>query len=206
MRNGHLIRLKTLKTAALIFALSTIPALAGDYGNVSIKNCTWCHGSSAQGYAPAPRLAGQREWYIVNQLSRFRTHSRDNPFSRMYMWPATANVDPWAARRLAKYFSRLHPQPADDGDRSLVATGRAIYQEGIPNMNIPACVACHGPSAQGIAQIPRLSGLSASYLQRRLQQWHDGYDRTAFHPMPTVGKVLSPRQVAALAAYLSFVK
>ena len=199
-------KLKKLKAAALIIALSAVPALAGDYGNASVRNCTWCHGPSAQGYAPAPRLAGQRERYIVNQLSRFRTHRRDDTFSKMYMWPATANVDPWAARQLAKYFSRLHPQPADDGDRSLVTAGRAIYQEGVPDMNIPACVACHGPSAQGIGQIPRLGGLSASYLQQRLDQWHDGFDRTALHPMPTVGSVLSSRQIAALASYLSFMK
>ena len=73
-------------------------------------------------------------------------------------------------------------------------------------MNVPACVACHGPSAQGVGRIPRLGGLSASYLERRLQQWHDGFDASALHPMPTVGGVLSPHQIAALASYLSFVK
>ena len=93
MRNQKLMKLKTLKAAALIIALSAAPALAGDYGNVSVKNCTWCHGTpSAQGYAPAPRLAGQRQWYIENQINSFRAHRRNNTFSKMYMWPATANV------------------------------------------------------------------------------------------------------------------
>lgn len=206
MRNGKLMKLKKLKAAALIIALSAVPALAGEYSNVNVRNCTWCHGPSAEGYAPAPRLAGQREWYIINQIRSFHAHRRNNTFSKMYMWPATANVDPWAARQLAKYFSRLHPQAADDGNRSLVAAGRRIYQQGVPNLNVPACVACHGPSAQGFAQIPRLGGLSASYLQRRLKQWHEGYDPTALHPMPTVGRVLSSSQIAALASYLSFIK
>ncbi len=199
-------QLKTLKVAALVIALSAAPALAGDYGNVSIRNCTWCHGPSARGYAPAPRLAGQHAGYLVNQINRFRSHSRDNTFSKMYMWPATANVDPWAARQLAKYFSSLHPEAAEDGDLSLVAAGRAIFQQGVPDMNVPACVACHGPSGQGIGQIPRLGGLSANYLERRLQQWHDGFDHTAAHPMPTVGAVLSQHQIAALASYLSYIK
>jgi hypothetical protein len=40
---------------------------------------------------------------------------------------------------------------ADDGNRELVARGEAIYQRGIPEANIAACVACHGPNAEGIS-------------------------------------------------------
>lgn len=195
-----------LKIAALAVIVSAAPALAGEFGNVSVRNCTWCHGPSAQGYAPAPRLAGQRSRYIVDQLSSFRVHRRDNPFSRMYMWPASANVGPRAARYLADYFASLHPRPADDGDKALVPAGRAIYQEGVPNDNVAACVACHGPRAQGIGRIPRLGGLSYSYLQKRLEQWHKGYDAAALHPMPHVAGNLSPEQIAALASYLSFTR
>ena len=195
-----------LRTAALVTALSVAPALAGEFGNVSVRNWTWCHGPSAQGYAPAPRLAGQRPKYIVDQLTGYRAHRRNNPFSKMYMWPAAENVGPDAARYLANYLARLSPEPADDGHRELVATGRAIYQVGAPDANIPACVACHGPRAEGIGEIPRLAGLSYAYLQNRLEQWHEGYDRNAKHPMPLVASNLSQNQVAALASYLSFVK
>jgi cytochrome c553 len=87
-----------LKLAALAIIVSVAPAFAGDFGNTSVRNCTWCHGPSAQGYLPAPRLAGQKYQYLVKQLRSFRAHSRDNPFSRMYMWPAAANVGPYAAR------------------------------------------------------------------------------------------------------------
>ena len=206
MRKLKLMQVSKLKMAALVIALSAAPALAGGVGNINVRNCTWCHGSSAQGYAPAPRLAGQRQQYIVKQLSGFRTHRRDNPFSKMYMWPASANVGPWAARYLADYFARLHPQAADDGNKALVAIGRAIYQEGVPNANIAACVACHGPRAQGIGEIPRLGGMSYSYLQKRLEQWHAGYDAAALHPMPHVASNLSSDQIAALASYLSYIK
>lgn len=195
-----------LKAAALIICLSVAPASAGEFGNVNLRNCTWCHGPSAQGYAPAPRLAGQRSQYIMNQLRRFRAHRRDNPFSKMYMWPAAANVGPQAARSLANYLSTLAPEPADDGSRELVATGRKIYQEGVPNSNVAACVACHGPNAQGVREIPRLGGLSYSYLQMRLEQWGEGYDSAAMHPMPHVASKLSRHQIVALASYLSFVK
>lgn len=195
-----------LKLATLVIIASTVPSLAGELANVNVRNCTWCHGSSAQGYAPAPRLAGQRPLYIVNQIRSYSAHRRDNPFSKMYMWPAAANVGPHAARYLANYLSALSPEAANDGNRELVATGQAIYQEGIPDLNIAACVACHGPRAQGIGEIPRLGGLNYSYLQKRLQQWREGYDAAARHPMPHVASNLSSDQIAALASYLSFIK
>jgi cytochrome c553 len=198
--------LNKLSIAALLVVSFAAPALAGELGNVNVRNCTWCHGPSAQGYLPAPRLAGQNYRYLVNQLRSFRAHGRDNPFSRMYMWPAARNVSPQAARYLAIYLSSLSPKAADDGNRELVSMGRAIYQEGIPDSNIVACVACHGPRAQGFAEIPRLGGLSYSYLQKRLEQWHEGYDAAAMHPMPHVASKLSPVQNAALASYLSFLK
>jgi cytochrome c553 len=196
----------TLKAALLIIVLSAVPALAGEFGNASVRNCTWCHGPSAQGYLPAPRLAGQRAQYIEKQLRSFGHHTRDNPFSRMYMWYAAANLTPRAARDLAIYFSSLHPEAAEDGNKEFVSLGRRIYQEGMPDANIPASVACHGPSAQGVREIPRLGGLSYSYLQDRLEQWHDGYDAAALHPMPHVASKLSPDQINALASYLSFIR
>ena len=199
-------RLIKFRIAVLVIISSAVPSLAGDLGDANIRNCTWCHGASAQGYAPAPRLAGQRYGYIENQLKSFKGHRRDNPLSKMYMWSAAANVSSQAARNLAIYFSTLHPKAANDGDKSLAALGRTIYQEGIPDSNIVACVACHGPSAQGVGEIPRLGGLSYSYLRERLDQWREGYDATAQLPMPHVASKLSPHQVAALASYLSFVK
>jgi cytochrome c553 len=122
------------------------------------------------------------------------------------MWSAAANVSPQAARNLAIYFSTLPSKAASDGDKQLAAQGRTIYLEGIPDFNVVACVACHGPSAQGVGEIPRLGGLSYSYLQERLNQWREGYDAAARLPMPHVASKLSPNQIDALASYLSFVK
>ena len=206
MRNARLLRLSKLRFAALGMVVSIAPSFAGDLVNTNVRNCTWCHGPSAQGYAPAPRLAGQQPLYIVRQLSSYRAHRRDNPFSKMYMWAAAANVESESARYLANYLASLAPRAANDGNPNLVADGRAIYQEGAPEANVAACVACHGPRGQGIAEIPRLGGLSYAYLQDRLQQWHDGYDAAAMHPMPHVAGNLSAEQIAALASYLSFLQ
>ncbi len=174
--------------------------------NLPVRNCTWCHGTSGQGYMPAPRLAGQRAEYIETQLLHFRSHARDNPFSRMYMWSAAANLGPSTTRRLAIYFADLYPKAANDGRRDLAARGMTIYQVGIPEVNVAACAACHGPAAQGVRDIPRLGGLGYSYLKTRLRQWAEGYDAAAKAPMPHIASKLPPDVIDAVASYLSFVK
>lgn len=193
-----------LKTALLAIAVSIAPAAAWDGANV--RNCTWCHGTSGQGYMVAPRLAGQRPAYIESQIRSFRDHTRDNPFSEQYMWGAVAALDSRSARDLAAYFATIHPKPANDGDPNLVANGKAIYLDGIPEANIASCYACHGPNAEGVRDIPRLGGLAYFYLKERLEQWGQGYHSGMGSPMPVVARQLGPKEIEALASYLSFVK
>jgi cytochrome c553 len=195
-----------LKIAILAIASFAASALAVRAESPAIRNCTWCHGASAQGYTPAPQLAGQRLKYIEQQLVSFSEHTRDSPFAKQYMWGAAAHLGPRLTHDLAAYFSTLPHQPADDGDRELVAEGRAIYQRGMPDSNIAACVACHGPNAEGVGEIPRLGGLAYTYLKRRLQQWGEGYHGAVELPMPHIASKLSRNQIEALASYLSFVK
>ena len=194
----------TSKIAILVIFFSAGgPLLAGE--TIPIRNCTWCHGTSGQGFATAPRLAGQRHQYIMSQLLDFNTHTRDNPLSKQYMWGAAANLNAHTARDFAIYFSTLPPKAANDGDRELAAQGKAIYELGIADSNVAACVVCHGPKAEGVRQIPRLGGLAYSYLKKRLDQWGEGYHATA-EAMPQIAGTLSANEIDALASYLSFIK
>jgi cytochrome c553 len=195
-----------LKIAVIAVALSAAAAPAGHAEILALRSCNWCHGGSGQGYTPAPRLAGQRPQYVETQLMNFSLHTRDNPFSKMYMWGAAENLSHQVAHDLAAYYSTLTPRAANDGDRDLVAEGRAIYQEGMPDSNIVACVVCHAPNAEGIRGIPRLGGLAYPYLKRRLEQWGEGYHAAAGPPMPSIAGKLSQNQIEALASYLSFIK
>jgi len=191
------------KMAVLAISLATAGPLLAD--DLPVRNCTWCHGASAQGVSMAPRLAGQRADYLANELEAFATHKRDEFLSTKYMWYATAHLDPLTLRNLAAYFSALPPEAATDGDSELAAEGKIIFENGIPNENIAACQACHGPEAQGVREIPRLGGLSYYYLKRRLEEWSQGLDASGT-PMPKVAASLSPKQIVALASYLSFVE
>jgi cytochrome c553 len=170
------------------------------------RNCAWCHGPSLQGYATAPRIAGQTRQYIQSQLQSFANHARDNPLSRQYMWRAPVHLPPSAAQELAAYIASLPPRPANDGDERLYERGRALYFSGHQQANIPACAACHGPQAQGAGAIPRLAGLSYDYLRRRLKQWAQGYHAAAGPPMPGISTEMSSADIDAMASYLSFLK
>ena len=190
--------------AILTFAAGPLAA-QDSIDSLAFHNCNWCHGTSAQGLAQAPRLAGQRAQYIESQLGGFASHIRDNPTSKKFMWNATANLSPDAAHALAGYFAAEPARPANDGNKDLVAAGQAIYEEGVGEANIAACFVCHGPKAEGVRQIPRLGGLSYGYLKARLEQWNEGFHATA-KPMPQVARSLSASEIEALASYLSYVE
>ena len=194
------------KLFLLAILCSPVPSWAQSSMAASVRNCTWCHGTGAQGYTVAPRLAGQRALYIEAQLRGYAAHIRDNPFSKQYMWGAAANLRPDVARDLADYFASLPPKSAHDGRRALVERGQVIFVQGIPEANIVACLACHGPGGEGVREIPRLGGMSYFYLKRRLEEWGQGYHSTSGSPMPLVASTLGINEIDALASYLSFVK
>jgi len=200
--------MKRIWPILLIIVALSAPVLswAGDATAPSVRNCTWCHGTGAQGYTVAPRLAGQRALYIEAQLRGYAAHIRDNPLSKQYMWGAAANLSPHAIRDLAEYFASLPSKSARDGNRALAERGQAIYLEGIPDANVVACLACHGPAGEGVRDIPRLGGMSYFYLKNRLQDWGRGYHSAPASPMPLVASTLSPDNIEALASYLSFAK
>jgi cytochrome c553 len=191
------------KMSVLAILLLTAGPIRAD--NLPVRNCAWCHGGLGQGYSKAPRLAGQRAPYMANQLHAFSTHQRDENLGVKYMWYATANLDPKTASKLAAYFANFPPEAAKDGASDLVAEGRAIFENGVPYANIAACQACHGPAAQGVRTIPRLGGLSYSYVKRRLEDWAQGFDNSGA-PMAKVAASLSAKQVDAIASFLSFVE
>jgi cytochrome c553 len=176
----------------------------GPQEDLAVRNCTFCHGPSGNGFMVAPRLAGQRPQYIENQLGAFIGHIRDNPYAKKYMWNAAANVSPERVHGLAAYFAAQSPRPANDGNKDLAAIGKEIFELGIPTENVVACIVCHAPGAEGIRQIPRLGGLSYLYVKRQLNQWNEGF-RAKAAPMPQVAKFLSEDQIEALASYLSFI-
>jgi cytochrome c553 len=126
-----------------------VPVRTGDVAG-KVEYCTDCHGPSGQGYhgyLTMPRLAGQTPEYIDTQLRNFADRSRErNLFIDM---ARVHGLSPDLRARLAAHFRGLDPRPIGGGPRNLLGTGKRIYDEGIPEANIPACAVCHGPDAKG---------------------------------------------------------
>ena len=175
-----------------------------------LEYCKTCHGLSGQGYHgyfPMPRLAGQQPKYFENQLRAFIERRRTNPV----MFNVAHSLSPAMVAALAAHFRDLNPRPIGGGPRDRVATGRTIYQEGLPEANVPACSACHGPEAKGQDEIPRLAGQLFSYTVKEMANWSKERgqggtkDDTSAIMAPTAHN-LTQSQIAAIAAYLSYLQ
>ena len=105
-----------------------------------IQYCTDCHGSSGQGYRgffPMPRLAGQTTEYTENQLRAFVEGRRESHIAlRM---SKVHGLSPEMQAILAAHFRDLNPKPFGGAPREVVAAGKAIYEGGDPEANVPAC-------------------------------------------------------------------
>jgi cytochrome c553 len=175
-----------------------------------IEYCKTCHGIAGQGYLgyyAMPRLAGQQEAYLENQLRAFIERRRTNPV----MFNVAHALSPSMVDSLAAHFNRLHPPPFGGGPRNLVGRGKTIYEEGIPDSNVPACSACHGPDAKGRDEIPRLAGQLYPYTVKALRNW--ARERGQGSASPDVSAVMAPTahnmsqaEIAAVAAYVSTLK
>lgn len=176
------------------------------------KYCQDCHGLSGQGLhasLPIPRIAGQTPKYIENQLSAFAESTRDKDVSVNI--PKVHAVSPTMRTALAAHFSELTPPPLGDGPEPLVAAGKKIYEEGVPEANVPACSGCHGPEAKGREVIPRLAGQIYSYTVKELTHWnkergHGPAETGISSVMTPVAHTLTEPQIDAVAAYLSYLK
>jgi cytochrome c553 len=181
-------------------------------GDVEAKlaYCEDCHGRSAQGfhgYFPIPRLAGQQPEYLKNQLEALVEHRRTNNI----MFNVAHSLSPGMIAALAADFRALNPPPLGGGARHLVPTGEKIFQNGVPEANVAACAACHGPEAQGSGEIPRLAGQLSDYVYNKLINWSKERGQNPTEPdisavMSPVAHSLTRPQVEAVAAYLSYLK
>ena len=211
MTGSHLRQI--LQAAALAVVISAAVqaqdngAAAAQGGlEAKLEYCKTCHGLSGQGYMgyfPIPRLAGQQPQYIENQLRAFIERRRSNPI----MFNVAHVLSPSMLTALATHFRDLNPKPFGGAPRRSLAEGKQIFEQGLPESNVPACSACHGTEGKGQNEIPRLAGQLYAYTVGQLTGWKSergqgsAVDTSAI--MAPTAHNLTRSQVEAVAAYVS---
>ena len=178
--------------------------------------CAACHGLDGNGTDRSiyPVIAGQNEPYMAHQLALFKSGERPSPI----MQPIAAMLSPQDMRDLGAYFSTQTAQ-AGIADDDVVASGpyeglkfyeigQQLYRRGDASRQIPACMACHGPTGAGMPgpSYPHVGGQASWYTARRLQEFRDGTtaerDTRLFQVMHTIAQPLTDEEIQALASYL----
>ena len=198
-----MIRLPFLFLAALALpALSLAETSDGDQKlalQLVTVRCALCHGLDGQSQSPLyPKLASQNAEYIVKQIFNFKTGQRASTVMR----DVANTLSATDIRALAGYFSRLPITPHPPSDPEVAAVGRYIYFKGNPLSGVSPCVTCHGVYATGGAQMPRLAGQHAEYIERQLKGFIDS-TRSNDMSMHGVVRGLTELEIRGVSQYLS---
>jgi cytochrome c553 len=191
-----------LGSSGVAGAAEEVDASASAYARqLAIGVCGTCHGPHGNSEQPKfPRLAGQTANYLVAQLKNFRGQTRGDPDAIGYMWGMASELTDDTIDALAKYYSEQTVRSHSGARSAEISRGREIYEHGLESAGVPACAACHGPDAHGMADFPRLAGQHAQYLLKQLASFQSNMRNVAV--MHGVAQNLRLTEMRAVAAYL----
>lgn len=207
-----------VETAPLEIDLSKTHWGDAEAGATAAATCAACHGVDGNSIDPMyPRIAGQSEKFIAQQLALFATGQRNTGMAPV-MIPFAQTLSAQDMRDVGAYFAK---QKAGAGlaDDSLVTEGpyeglkffeigQQLYRGGDAQRGIPACMACHGATGAGNPgpPYPHIGGQYAGYTTQRLQEYREGvasgHGSAHFHIMAKVAHSLTDQEIGALASYI----
>jgi cytochrome c553 len=191
--------------SGVVVSNSALPAGSAEAGATKAVVCQACHGANGNSANPQwPSLAGLGADYIAEQLKNFKESKRNNPV----MMPNAASLSADDMADLGAYFDSL-PNTGLEADPSYWQAGEKLYRGGDPARAIPACMACHGPTARGNepAKFPALRGQQSVYVTKQLTDYASGARTTGPNGiMETIAKRLSPEDIRNVASYLQGIR
>ena len=196
------------------------PASWGDAkaGQSKAGACAACHGVDGNAMLQnAPRIAGMPERYLAEQLALFKHGERTSGLAAL-MTPYAAPLSNQDMRDLGAWYA-TQKAAAGVADDTVIATGpnkglkfyqvgERLYRAGDVARDIPACMACHGPSGAGNPgpSYPSLHGQETTYMVRRLEEYRAGvsiYKNSAhFNLMASIAKPLTDEEIRSLGSYV----
>jgi cytochrome c553 len=167
-----------------------------------LHQCASCHGEGGVSTAEIfPNLAGQQKDYIAAQLTAFRDHTRQDRDAQTYMWGVADGLSDATINALAADYSAKSPAVTAADAKVDVSAGKAIFETGVVDHGVLACVSCHGAHGEGAAAIPGLAGQHNDYLMVQLAAFASGSRDNA--AMNLVAKAMTPEEIKDVSSYLS---
>ena len=177
------------------------PAAAAERTIASIieSRCALCHGPEGESASAIyPRLAAQHPEYMAKQLKDFRDGRRNSEA----MGDMVKDLTDAEITALAAFFAEKPAKPRRVRDADLAAVGKYIYINGNPYSGVPACATCHGPAAQGTAQLPRLAGQHPAYLETQLKEFDKRARTNDNAVMHSIAAKLTELESVSVSVYL----
>ncbi len=195
-----------LRAALLLLALASTAAFgAGDpaAGESKASVCAACHGMDGNSQiAQWPKIAGQHADYTARQTRMVRDQQREVP----QMYPIVMNLSDEDIADIAAWYETQEIEPGV-ADEALVDLGRSIYHGGNVESGVPSCMACHGPTGNGIPEMgyPMLRAQHADYTADRLRRYRNG-EANENDPysaiMVGVAANLTDEEIEAVSSYI----
>jgi cytochrome c553 len=171
--------------------------------------CGECHGLDGAGNRiKFPRLAGQKQPYIIKQLFDFRAGRRKNDGGQMQK--TATELEEANIPRVAEWFaSQTPPWPKLTMEAAPdLARARQLAMHGDRDAKIPACLSCHSATSPRLlvrsVDAPRIAGQRDFYIAKELNDFREG--RRGNDPdqmMTRIARRLAGDDIASLAIFLS---
>lgn len=157
-----------------------------------VKQCALCHGEDGNSkLARIPSIAGQPEFFILNQLFLMREGVRKiEP-----MVDVVKDLKDEDLQAIAGHFSKLPAKASEEKvDPELAKKGEALAAR-------LRCASCHLPTLAGQEQMPRLAKQRIDYMISAMKSYLDNSRTGADTAMTAVIVGVSDADLTALAHY-----
>ena len=218
LRNLRQMSIRILFVTVFIFSINAFTAEKempstfkdGDasIGANLIASCAACHGADGNSISSDwPKLAGQNQRYLLEQLQYFKSGERVNILMSSVLPILNSYTDQDLLDIAAFYSSQIQTNGQAEDDAELLAVGEALYRSGDMKKAIPACTACHSVNGKGneLAGFPSVAGQQKAYLVSTLKAYRsmerDAGDYALV--MQAVSQNLSDYEIEALANYMN---
>jgi len=173
--------------------------------------CASCHGPDGGGNKAlnAPRISGQKAWYVARQLANFKSgirgsHEKDIYGQQMRPMSMTLANDQMVAD-VSAYVSTLKSPASPPTIKGDAAAGKAAYA---------ICASCHGANGEGNKALnaPAIAGQNDWYIVRQLYNFKNGMrgadlkDSYGQQMRPMAMTLPNDAAINNIAAYISTLK